>query len=577
MQILTEHDDLADPPISKVKLRNHQLTLLQACRQHEKGMHKLNNSDTILTKFGIIGDAVGSGKSYVILSLVSEDIKHDNPYILKSYGVHNLFHLQTAKKEHIKCNLVIIPHNIIPQWEYYIEEFGSKLCTRFIKRRAHAETLQQEDLENLDVLFVSNTQYVNITRNIHVMTNIFSRVIYDEADNLLMPACKKVDAIFYWFISASYKNFLHPNGDYTFDSVKGVYALNARGLRASGFIRDLFTSLSKQNGYVSSMILKNDDAYVNTSLMLPDIENHTVICETPCTINILNGMVNINIIKCINAHDFKRAKEFINPTQKGTEENIINMVIDMYNKMIHNSILRLECATNMQYSNEHDRIKKISSLQEEKQKVEEKIRNIKNRIIESKICPICYDIFDDNEKVIAPCCNNTFCFKCLSKWIVKKHECPLCKSSLDIHKVLLIDNAARIDNAKPKIKTKIESAIGIIEKTCGPRRFLILSEYDGIFDDLESRLRVEKINYAFLKGQCSTINKVLQEFRNETINVLLVNPKYYGCGLNLEFTTDIILFHKLDVEMEKQIIGRAQRSGRTSSLRVWHLIHDNEK
>jgi hypothetical protein len=36
------------------------------------------------------------------------------------------------------------------------------------------------------------------------------------------------------------------------------------------------------------------------------------------------------------------------------------------------------------------------------------------------------------------------------------------------------------------------------------------------------------------------------------------------------------MFHKLDTEMEKQVIGRANRFGRVESLKVWYLLHANE-
>ncbi|MEW5315166.1 MAG: hypothetical protein WDW38_006613 [Sanguina aurantia] len=36
------------------------------------------------------------------------------------------------------------------------------------------------------------------------------------------------------------------------------------------------------------------------------------------------------------------------------------------------------------------------------------------------------------------------------------------------------------------------------------------------------------------------------------------------------------MFHALNTEIEKQVIGRAHRMGRTTDLRVWHLLHENE-
>ena len=46
--------------------------------------------------------------------------------------------------------------------------------------------------------------------------------------------------------------------------------------------------------------------------------------------------------------------------------------------------------------------------------------------------------------------------------------------------------------------------------------------------------------------------------------------------MNLEMTTDIIIYHKLTKDLERQVIGRGQRLGRTCVLNVHHLCYDNE-
>ena len=46
--------------------------------------------------------------------------------------------------------------------------------------------------------------------------------------------------------------------------------------------------------------------------------------------------------------------------------------------------------------------------------------------------------------------------------------------------------------------------------------------------------------------------------------------------MNLENTTDIIILHKMNKDIEMQAIGRAQRYGREGNLRVWKLYYQNE-
>ena len=57
----------------------------------------------------------------------------------------------------------------------------------------------------------------------------------------------------------------------------------------------------------------------------------------------------------------------------------------------------------------------------------------------------------------------------------------------------------------------------------------------------------------------------------------MLNAINYGSGLNLQMATDIIIYHELELELETQVIGRAQRLGRKDPLNVYYLLNDNEK
>ena len=67
-----------------------------------------------------------------------------------------------------------------------------------------------------------------------------------------------------------------------------------------------------------------------------------------------------------------------------------------------------------------------------------------------------------------------------------------------------------------------------------------------------------------------------KSFDENKIDVLMLNSKYCASGINLENTTDIVLFHSMDKDKTEQIIGRGQRPGRTNQLSVWKLSYSNE-
>lgn len=60
------------------------------------------------------------------------------------------------------------------------------------------------------------------------------------------------------------------------------------------------------------------------------------------------------------------------------------------------------------------------------------------------------------------------------------------------------------------------------------------------------------------------------------VKVILINSIKDGCGLNLENTTHILFLHYTERTLVEQVIGRAQRPGRTCRLKIVCLYHKNE-
>jgi len=104
----------------------------------------------------------------------------------------------------------------------------------------------------------------------------------------------------------------------------------------------------------------------------------------------------------------------------------------------------------------------------------------------------------------------------------------------------------------------------------------MFSGYDATFNGMEAQLREENIKFATLNGSNARINKLLKEFGTGKWQTLFLNARNMGAGLNIDAATHVVLFHKMSQELEAQIIGRANRLGRTAPITVVHLLHDNE-
>ena len=82
----------------------------------------------------------------------------------------------------------------------------------------------------------------------------------------------------------------------------------------------------------------------------------------------------------------------------------------------------------------------------------------------------------------------------------------------------------------------------------------------------------EDISYTEIKGNKDSRNRNISNYKQGDIRVLFLNSKNNAAGINLEETTDIILYHKMSEYCETQILGRANRIGRKNKLFVHHLI-----
>ena len=202
-------------------------------------------------------------------------------------------------------------------------------------------------------------------------------------------------------------------------------------------------------------------------------------------------------------------------------------------------------------------------------------------------CLVCDKEFEHKDNMFySRCCNKKACNPCLSDWFNKllKTQCLYCSTN-DIlfddfkndrqYEDMKLNELSGIKYIK---KTKIEFIEYFIKtKIRTNTKVIFCSNYIKIFNIMKKILGQYKISYIELDdGNIEDINNSIQEYKYGKTNILLSNSNFFGCGLNLECTTDIVFLHKTDPTLEKQIIGRAQRSGRTSKLNLWYIMHENE-
>ena len=525
----------------------------------------------IETNYGILADKVGSGKTFMTMGLISyKQIPPARDRIISSsiYTVTKYKDMEIPKK----TNLIIVPHNLILQWKAAFN--NCTLKTFSIVKKSDIEQLVFEEniflnekpcsdadftelncIEYYDVLIISATMFDDFYKKHDAIK--WARIIIDEVVSIKLPADLEFKCNFIWFLTAT------PSG------IKYV---------RKNYIRTLITSMT--DNIINNIIIKNNDEFVDSSMNLPNLNQILIKCLTPKTLDIVRNFVDDDIINMLNAGNIQDAVTKLNCNVE-TSENILEVITKKIKKELFNKQAELEY--------EQKRIPDDKKTHDEKlKKINEKISSLTNQLdsIEQRIktfkeenCPICFMDFDS--PMMTNCCNQFFCVQCLTLCKI----CPMCRKNIDLTKCVVINDNKPETKTMPTIKeeikehvlfSKVDNLINLL-KAKPKGKFLLFSNYDQTFENLKKKLSDENIAYNKLIGSNVVINSIIRKFESNEIRVLMLNASNYGSGLNLQMATDIIIYHELDIELETQVIGRAQRLGRKIPLNVYYLLNDNEK
>lgn len=596
-----DYPNASQPDDIIIKLKEHQLKMLNKCLDIENNPIVVGNSNdnlirSIDTKIGIIGDSVGSGKSLCCLSLVTKSFT--NFPDIECISFTELFKVSASiNKTHYKnINILVVPHNVFIQWKKYIEQF-TKIETEFIRC-----TKDRKDVKfDKKLILVSSTQYNDFAITCNEKRYHFSRVFFDEADSIIITNCQKINARFYWFITSSINNLLNPQG---INSLGWGYDTNGRyvfipsanpipGIRRKGFIKNTFVGL-RDNIYRKHIFLKNSDELIKESFKLPDYKIFKIICKNSTILNVLNNLVSESVQQMICAGDIEGAIRSMN-IETTDETNLIKVIANSLYNDIENKKIDLDAIIKKNYQDKQRQQDAIIRVNKEIIDLQTKIDNIYERIKDSNMDPITFCEIEN--KTIIKCCMQVFDFESITIYITSTNspKCPMCRTPITKESLTILDNDDINDDInddgeetkeeenvefKSMDHDKLANLVYILEnKIENNARLIIFSKYDATYDNLISILEKKNIICKQMKGQATSINKTIEWYKDtstDELKVLFLNAKHAGSGLNLENTTDMIIFHKMNEELETQLVGRAQRFGRTSSLNVYQLHYEDE-
>jgi len=290
---------------------------------------------------------------------------------------------------------------------------------------------------------------------------------------------------------------------------------------------------------LDEVTVKCDPAFVNDSITLPPPLFTNVKCFNRYIDHVLHGMLGKDDMTAVNARSFEAVRgKHVMKTANEEKELVRNIIEDR-----STSVKKLE-----EQLTEFAQRKKNYGLSEEEEEREmaarieltktvQYLENMNARLVKYQICPDTMEYMGND------------------------HE----------------DSAASGVGSR---SNKVSELFRIIDERSTEEpdvRIILFSDHSSIFSQMVEGLASRNIEAGELDGgNVKAMDATLQRYKNGTLQVLMVNSSMYGCGMNLENTTDIVFLHALPESRKEQVIGRAQRYGRLGKLNVWNMYHENE-
>ena len=557
---------ILQPKDININLMMHQLTAIKAMRSlEETGKLDAKNiiqygdplNFTIETIVGILADKVGAGKSLMIVELLN---------LYNTAVERNFFwsgtkyiSIQVTKNENllkeVNTNLLVVPHKLVTQWTKFFE-LAPKLKVYTYTCIEDSKNLDYNNIKKNNVIIVSCTKTAEFFKKFHDIK--WTRVIIDEADTISISTKDDFHANFIWLVTATPKSLRYSN---------------------KYFLSNIFKTILPWT--FEHLIVKNNPEFVEKSIILDPPKRITIKCLTPKEIKIIQSFIPTNILNMINAGNTEEAIKTLN-FNVNTDDNILQVITKNLVEAINNKKLELEYEIkknvhgNKPKKDKEDRIKKLEHCVK---RLETRYESIKEKIhtLNDQYCPICMSEFTN--PTLVNCCQSIYCFECITLTSTQNGLCPYCKKKLYKEKMHIIGDKNQMTKTSDKVlieRDKLEILLELIEKN--PQgKFLVFANYSQTFEKIEKSLKEKEITYNILKGSQKIVQKTLDNFVEGNCQVIMLNARFFGAGMNnLQVATHLVLYHRFEYDLEEQVIGRAQRLGRTSQLNVFYLIHDNE-
>jgi SNF2 family DNA or RNA helicase len=541
----------------------HQLRAVKMMEDLESRRSVSSSSYFIETKIGIYSDLIGYGKTYTIVALILRD-KMDwyatgeggyiNEMISGVFGNGVLVKKTLLEYKRISATLVVCNPSIIRQWKEEIDRTPLR-CTVVHKMR----WLQELNVHEYDVVLCLPSFYNSLLDRFS--SYAWKRFVYDEPTHAKIKSMRSPVSQFTWFISSTPYDLMHKSPP------------------SNHFMYSIFSHFMDLST-LKNIIIKNPDEYVRQSFVMPPIEHKYYECYQPMLF-LVRDLITTGIAEMISAGNIEKA---IRHLGGDSTSNVYDLVYNDKNEELREALSKIQ-----KYERLGDE-ERGAKWKSKKATLERQIRDLRVRLsdILRNPCHIC--LCSLHQPVLITCCQNIFCGHCFLSWMKNKKTCPICRGSVSSDQLTYVQTLSDPDATTTttttttttplapdmvattkRRKNKQQVLLEVLESRADGK-FIIFSNYDETFQNIRDMMHEEKISFSEIRGSMDTREKQLQDFKTGTKTVLFLNSLTNGAGIGIQEATDVILYHKMNEDLQQQVIGRAYRIGRTQSLVVHHLL-----
>lgn len=614
----------SQPSAIKLPMKAHQLALLSAMKDRESASIQgiRDGSMSTYTNYGILGDAVGTGKSLVVLGHIAQmkesGLNQYSRKVLHPLSTPTFFSIYEKKYSDTSGNtLIVVPHTLFRQWQTYCKAQTS--LNIFFVKTAKSFDLSGNELRDTiaksDATLISNTLYSDLIRQCTDLNIKWRRVFWDEADSIHITSTSiRPSGCFHWFVTATWPNFLlsgfmlrpillntaleqgenkyHPDmmkwlrqeiglvnyqlgGSYAYGRVTWLRS------RSMNFWRTFRTNHSR----AGITVLRTSNAFLEISRTMPSIIDTILRCKQSAVQRIVSDFVSPEIQNMLHAGDIETVL-----THLGVSVDTPMSLLDAVTSQRNKELLRLKQTLAFRETQEYAQAKtkeeaiqklkvKIESLEAQNKALTDRLAGLKD-----ELCPICYE--EPKATTLTPCCSHIFCGACVLASLSRTPTCPLCRTPIQPNQLTwLTDETTKKDKKKSKKKKsdaepdeslpKPKRLLKFLKENPSAR-VLVFSRYENPFSGLAQECEEAGITYTILKGNKDCIANTIKNFEAGVKRVLFLPTQTAGAGMNLVGATHVVIYHAMTPEDEHQVIGRAYRLGRTEPLNVVRLLHEGE-